>query len=65
MCTYLDALGLDVWNTTKTGYTGALTPEQQKWNAKARNAIIEGISEDIFARIDNIDLTHDMWHQLI
>jgi hypothetical protein len=54
-----------VWNATKIGYIGALTPEQQKWNAKARNAIIEGISEDIFARIDNIDLTHDMWHQLI
>jgi hypothetical protein len=65
MGAYLDALGLDVWNAIKTGYTGALTPEQQKWNAKARNAIIEGISEDVFARIDNIDLTHDMWHQLI
>jgi hypothetical protein len=39
--------------------------EQQKWNAKARIAIIEGISEDIFARIDNIDLAHDLWHQLI
>jgi hypothetical protein len=49
-----------VWNATKTGYTGALTPEQQKWNAKARNAIIEGISDDVFDRIDNIDLAHDM-----
>jgi hypothetical protein len=39
---------------------GALPPEQQKWNAKARNAIIECISEDVFARIDNIDLAHDM-----
>jgi hypothetical protein len=65
MGAYLDALGSDVWNATKTGYTGALTPEQQKWNAKARNAIIEGISEDVFARIDNIDLAHDMCHQLI
>jgi hypothetical protein len=65
MGAYLDALGSDVWNATKTGYTGALTPEQQKWNTKARNAIIEGISEDVFARIDNIDLAHDMWHQLI
>jgi hypothetical protein len=65
MGAYLDALSLDVWNATKTGYTGALTPEQQKWNAKARNALIEGISEDIFARIDNIDLAHDMWLHLI
>jgi hypothetical protein len=62
---YLDALSPDVWIATKTGYTGALTPEEQKWNAKARNAIIEGISEDIFARIDNIDLAHDLWLQLI
>jgi hypothetical protein len=65
MGAYLDALGQDVWNATKTGYTGSLTLEQQKWNAKARNAIIEGISEDAFARIDNIDLAHDMWLQLI
>jgi hypothetical protein len=65
MGAYLDALDPDVWNDTKTDYTGALTPEQQKWIAKARNAIIEGISEDVFARIDNIDLTHDMWLQLI
>jgi hypothetical protein len=49
----------------QTGYTGAFTPEQQKWNAKTRNAIIEDISEDVFARIDNIDLAHDMWFQLI
>jgi hypothetical protein len=54
-----------VWNATKIGYTGALTPEQQKWNAKARNSIIEGISEDVFARINNIDLAHDVWLQLI
>jgi hypothetical protein len=65
MGAYLDALSSDVWIATKTGYTGALTPEQQKWNAKARNTIIEDISEDIFARIDNIDLAHDMWLQLI
>jgi hypothetical protein len=62
MSAYLDALGSDVWNATKTSYTGALTPEQQKWNVKSRNAIIEDINGDVFARIDNIDLTHDMWH---
>jgi hypothetical protein len=26
---YLDALSLNVWNATKTGYTGALTPENK------------------------------------
>jgi hypothetical protein len=65
MGAYLDALGPDVWNATKTGYTGALTPKQQKWNAKYRNAIIKGISEVVFVKIDNIDLAHDMWLQLI
>jgi hypothetical protein len=65
MSAYLDALGPDVWNATKTGYTGAITPEQQKWNDKTRNAIIEDISDDVFARIDNIILPYDMWHQLI
>jgi hypothetical protein len=62
MSAYLDALSPDA---TKTSYIGALTPEQQKWNAKARSVIIEGISEDIFARINNIDLAHDIWLQLI
>jgi hypothetical protein len=65
MDAYLDALGPDVWNATKTSYTEALTPKQQKWNAKARNAIIEGINEDVFTMIDNIDLSHDMCLQLI
>jgi hypothetical protein len=65
MGAYLDVLCPDVWNATKIGYTRALTSEQQKWNAKTRNAIIEGISEDVFGRIDNIDLAHDMWLQLI
>jgi hypothetical protein len=60
MGVYLDALGPNVWNATKIGYTGALTPEQQKWNGKARIAIIECISDDVFLRIDNINLTHDM-----
>jgi hypothetical protein len=64
MGAYLDALSPDVWNATKTSYTEALTPQQQKWNAEARNAIIEGISKDIFTRIDNIDLAHDIWFQL-
>jgi hypothetical protein len=65
MSAYLDALGPYIWNATNTSYIGALTPEQQKWNAKAKNVIIEGISEDVFARIDNIDIAHDMWLQLI
>jgi hypothetical protein len=65
MGAYLDALCPDVWNATKTSYTRALTLEQQKWNANARNIIIKGISEDVFAIIDNIDLAHDMWLQLI
>jgi hypothetical protein len=65
MGAYLDALGPNVWNATKIDYTGALTLKEQKWNANVRNAIIEGISEDVFARIDNIDLAHDIWLQLI
>jgi hypothetical protein len=65
MGAYLDALCPDVWNAIKTDYTGALTPEQQKWNANARNVIIKGISENVFVIIDNIDLAHDMWLQLI
>ena len=56
MAAYLDAIAPEVWLATKTGFTGNPTPEQLKWNAKARNAIFEAISEEVFARVNGMDL---------
>ena len=61
----LDAIAPEVWLATKTGFTGTPTPEQLKWNAKARNAIFEAISEKIFARVNGMDLSSDIWKELI
>jgi hypothetical protein len=36
-----------------------------KWNAKARSAIFEAISEEVFARVNGINLACDIWKELI
>jgi len=64
MGAYLDAIAPEVWMATKTGFTGDLTSEQQKWNAKTRNVIFEAISE-VSARVNGIDLACDIWKELI
>ena len=51
MTAYFDAIAPEAWLATKTGFTGTPTLEQLKWNAKARNAIFEAISEEVFARV--------------
>ena len=65
MAAYLDAIAPEVWLATKTGFTGTPTMEQLKWNAKARNAIFEAISEEVFARVNGMDLASDIWKELI
>ena len=65
MAAYLDAIAPEVWMATKTGFTGTPTSEQLKWNAKARNAIFEAISEEVFARVNGMDLASEIWKELI
>ena len=65
MGAYLDAISPEVWMATKTGFTDDLTPEQHRWNAKARNVIFEAISEEVFARVNGMDLASDIWKELI
>ena len=65
MAAYLDAIAPEVWLATKTGFTGTPTTEQLKWNAKARNTISEAISEEVFARVNGMDLASDIWKELI
>ena len=65
MAAYLDAIAPEVWLATNTGFTGTPTSEQLKWNAKARNAIFEAISEEVFAIVNGMDLANDIWKELI
>ena len=65
MAAYLDAIAPEVWLATKTGFTGTPTSEQLKWNAKARNVIFEAISEEVFARVNDMDLISDISKELI
>ena len=65
MGAYLDAIASEVWHAIKVGFSGDFTTDQLKWNAKTRNALIESISEDVFARVDGIDTAQSIWKQLI
>jgi hypothetical protein len=65
MAAYLDAIAPEVWLATKVGFTGDPTPDQLKWNARARNAIFEAISEEVFARVNGMDLASDIWKEII
>jgi hypothetical protein len=64
MGAYLDAISFEVWKATKEGYDENPTLDQVHVNAKARNAILECISFDVFARISNINCAHKMWKEL-
>jgi hypothetical protein len=65
MAAFLDAIAPEVWLAIENGFTGDLTTHQVKWNAKARNAIFEVISEEVFARVNGINLACDIWKELI
>jgi hypothetical protein len=65
MVAYLDAIAPEVWLATENGFIDDLTTNQVMWNAKARNAIFEAISEEVFARVSSINLACDIWKELI
>jgi lysophospholipase L1-like esterase len=60
MSAYLDAIAPEVWLATENSFTSDLTTDQVKLNAKARNAIFEAISEEVFARVNGINLACDI-----
>ena len=60
MGAFLYAISPDVWHAAHVGYEGDLTIAQAKSNARARNALIEALSKEVFARIDGIDLVHEI-----
>jgi hypothetical protein len=60
MATYLNAIAPEVWLAIENGFIGDLTTDQVKWNA-----IFEAISEEVFARVNGINLACDIWKELI
>ena len=47
MTSYLEAISPKVWLAACIGFDYPFTDQQVRWNAKAKNAIFEGISEEV------------------
>ena len=66
MRAYLEAIAPEVWEATHAGYGDHnYIGDQIKWDAKARNAIYECISQDVFARIASKEKACEIWACLI
>ena len=75
----LDGRNYSYWKDRMEGYLKALNPlawevtdkamdvmdeDQTKWNARAKNAMFDAISQDIFARVHSKKTTHEVWKEL-
>jgi hypothetical protein len=71
MRTYLMALGVDVWDVVKNGYTKlvVLASKDNKlefiFNAKGMNAILNGNTEVKFVKVMHLKTAKAMWDKLI
>lgn len=71
MKTYLMSLGADGWDVVETGYTKPviLASKYDKlefsFNAKAMNAILNGLAESKFVKVMHLDSAKAMWDKLI
>jgi hypothetical protein len=64
MESYLGALSPKAWEVTANALHRAPNDSQIKWNAQAKNALFEAISEEIFARVHSKATAHDIWDEL-
>jgi len=71
MRTYLMSLGADVWEVVEIGYTKPVVFASKddklefSFNAKAMNAILNGLAESEFVKVMHLDSAKAMWDKLI
>jgi len=63
MAGYLEALNPLAWEVTDKAM-GVMDEDQTKWNARAKNAMFDAISVDIFARVYSKKTAHEVWKEL-
>ena len=71
MASYLEAVGLDVWQVTKKGTKPLPRPEKpikanekEIFNAIARDILFGSLSIDVFSRICSLSSAHEIWESL-
>ena len=63
MAGYLEALNPLAWEVTDKAMS-VMDEDQTKWNARAKNAMFDAISQDIFARVHSKKTAHEVWKEL-
>jgi hypothetical protein len=71
MKTYIQAQGFEIWQSIVDGYTApAVPPTNDKVvklgqnNSKAKNALLNGLSETIFTKVAHCKSAKDIWDKL-
>ena len=64
MAGYLESLYPLALEVTDKAIAGNMDSDQTKWNARAKNALFDAISEEIFAHVHSKKITHEIWEEL-
>ena len=64
MTGYLEALHVICWEVTEKPIVGDWSEDQVKYYARAKNALFDALSEDIFARVHSKKMAHEVWKEL-
>jgi hypothetical protein len=71
MKTYIHAQGFEIWQSIVDGYTTPIVlPTNDKAmklgqnNSKAKNALLNGLSETIFTKVAHCKSAKDIWDKL-
>ena len=65
MQSYIESISIDAWIATSVGFEKPYDEFQAKWNARAKNAIFEAISPQVFARVRSKETAYDIWTELV
>ena len=64
MAGYLEPLNPLAWEVTDKAVPSVMDEDHTKWNARAKNALFDAISEEIFARVHSKNTAHEVWEEL-
>ena len=66
MQAYLESVDPIAWSVTVDGYPGTEPPNAGlvKANAKAKNILFEGITKNVFSRINSSGTAHQIWNSI-
>jgi hypothetical protein len=71
MKTYIQAQGFEIWKSIANGYTTPTVPPTNdkevklgQNNSKAKNSLLNGISETIFTKVAHCKSAKEIWDKL-